>query len=73
MLRRHSHAWFVVEGESRARLAVQAVPVDFRPHRFLAIAQASAARLRVNEIFRLSPKRAFANDALWNIGRANDR
>jgi sarcosine oxidase, subunit gamma len=47
MPRRHSHAWFAIEGEAAPELLSKLCAVDFRPHRFddLSIAQTSVARL----------------------------
>jgi sarcosine oxidase, subunit gamma len=45
--RRHSHAWFAVQGEATAEMLAKLCAVDLRPHRFddLSIAQTSVARL----------------------------
>lgn len=47
MPRRHSHAWFAVQGEAAPELLSKLCAIDFRPHRFddLTIAQTSVARL----------------------------
>ncbi|WP_454625114.1 hypothetical protein [Bradyrhizobium cenepequi] len=47
MPRRHSHAWFAVQGDAAPAILAKLCAVDLRPHRFedLAIAQTSVARL----------------------------
>lgn len=47
MPRRHSHAWFAVQGQAVPDVLSKLCAIDFRPHRFddLAIAQTSLARL----------------------------
>ena len=47
MPRRHSHAWFAVQGEAAPDMLSKLCAIDFRPHRFddLSIAQTSVARL----------------------------
>lgn len=47
MPRRHSHAWFAVQGKAAPDMLSKLCAIDFRPHRFddLAIAQTSLARL----------------------------
>jgi sarcosine oxidase, subunit gamma len=47
MPRRHSHAWFAVEGEAAPDMLAKLCAIDFRPQRFsdLAIAQTLVARL----------------------------
>jgi sarcosine oxidase, subunit gamma len=47
MPRRHSHAWFAVEGEAAPEMLSKLCAIDFRPQRFddLSIAQTSVARL----------------------------
>jgi sarcosine oxidase subunit gamma len=47
LLRRHSHAWFALQGEAVPEMLSKLCAVDFRPHRFdhLTIAQTSVARL----------------------------
>ena len=47
MPRRHSHAWFAVQGEAAPDMLSKLCAIDFRPHRFdeLTIAQTSVARL----------------------------
>lgn len=47
LLRRHSHAWFALQGEAATEMLSKLCAVDFRPHRFgdLTIAQTSVARL----------------------------
>lgn len=45
--RRHSHAWFAIQGETSPAMLAKLCAVDLRPRRFedLAIAQTSVARL----------------------------
>jgi sarcosine oxidase subunit gamma len=45
--RRHSHAWFAVQGEAAPELLSKLCAIDFRSHRFddLSIAQTPLARL----------------------------
>lgn len=47
MPRRHSHAWFALDGDAAPELFSKICAVDLRPHNFndLAIAQTSVARL----------------------------
>jgi sarcosine oxidase subunit gamma len=47
MPRRHSHAWFALEGDRVPEMLAKLCAVDFRPSRFrdLSIAQTSVARL----------------------------
>lgn len=47
MPRRHSHAWFAIQGEAAPDMLSKLCAIDFRPHRFddLTIAQTSVARL----------------------------
>jgi sarcosine oxidase subunit gamma len=47
MPRRHSHAWFAVQGEATPEVLSKLCAIDFRPHQFddLSIAQTSVARL----------------------------
>jgi sarcosine oxidase subunit gamma len=47
LLRRHSHAWFGVQGDSAPDMLSKLCAVDLRPHKFgdLNIAQTSVARL----------------------------
>ncbi len=47
MPRRHSHAWFAIQGEVAPDMLSKLCAIDFRPHRFddLSIAQTSVARL----------------------------
>jgi sarcosine oxidase, subunit gamma len=47
MPRRHSHAWFAVQGPSAPDMLAKLCAIDFRPHRFddLSIAQTSVVRL----------------------------
>ena len=47
MPRRHSHAWFAVQGKAAPEMLSKLCAIDFRPHRFdnLSIAQTSVARL----------------------------
>jgi sarcosine oxidase subunit gamma len=47
MPRRHSHAWFAVQGDAAPAMLAKLCAVDLRPHRFddLSIAQTSVARL----------------------------
>ena len=47
MLRRHSHAWFAMQGDAVPEMLAKLCAVDLRQHRFadLCIAQTSVARL----------------------------
>jgi sarcosine oxidase subunit gamma len=47
MPRRHSHAWFEIQGEAAPEMLSKLCAIDFRPDRFgdLAIAQTMVARL----------------------------
>ena len=47
MPRRHSHAWFAIQGDAAPEMLAKLCAVDLRPHRFddLSIAQTSVARL----------------------------
>jgi sarcosine oxidase subunit gamma len=47
MPRRHSHAWFALQGEAAPDMLSKLCAIDFRRHRFdeLSIAQTSVARL----------------------------
>jgi sarcosine oxidase, subunit gamma len=47
MPRRHSHAWFAVQGKAAPDMLAKLCAIDFRPHRFddLSIAQTSVAQL----------------------------
>jgi len=47
MPRRHSHAWFAIQGEAAPDMLSKLCAIDFRPHRFddLTIAQTSVAQL----------------------------
>lgn len=47
MPRRHSHAWFAVQGDAAPDMLSKLCAIDFRPHRFddLSIAQTAVAML----------------------------
>lgn len=47
MPRRHSHAWYAIQGEAAPDTLSKLCAIDFRPHRFddLSIAQTPVARL----------------------------
>ena len=47
MPRRHSQAWFAIQGEAAPEMLSKLCAIDFRPHRFddLTIAQTSVAQL----------------------------